>query len=98
PAHPLASHAAVRRQNQPVRADVLGGSPYKRRHLLRPLDLQRMVVDGADGDLLALDRLADRLEVAAAGRAGLEGNYVGVALVVVAQRMAVGRRVGEDAL
>ena len=55
-AHALAAHAAVGRDDQPFRRNVLQRLADQRRDLVRPLDLQRVMVDHADDDLLVLDR------------------------------------------
>ena len=97
-AHALAAHAAVGRDDQPLGRNVFERLADQRRDLVRPLDLQGVVVDHADDDLLVLDHLADRLEVAGARRAGLEGERVGVDLVERFERGLIALHVAEDAL
>ena len=66
--------------------------------LVRPLDLQGVMIDDADDDLLVLDRLADRLQIAGTRGAGLEGQRVGVNLVEGVQRRLIALHVAEYAL
>jgi hypothetical protein len=70
----------------------------ERGDLVRPLDLQGVVVDHPDDDLLVLDRLADRLEVAGPRGAGLEGQRVGIHLVERGERRLIALHVTEDPL
>jgi hypothetical protein len=56
------------------------------------------MVDDADDHLLILDHLANRLEVAGAGRTRLEGQRVGVDLIERLERGLVALHVGKDAL
>src|SRR5438067_2871003 len=80
PAHALAAHAAIGRQHQALRRNVLQRLADESRYLLRCLHLQGMVIDYADAYLLFADALADQLEVHAARTAGLEGDHVGIDL------------------
>src|SRR5262249_51515988 len=97
-AHPFAAHAAVGTDDDVLRRDVLEGPAYEVGHLLRPLDLQVVMVDDADADLLALDVLADRLEIHAAGAARFERDYVRVDPVHHLERGRVALHLGEHAL
>ena len=97
-AHALAAHAAVGRDDQPLGRDVFQRLADERRDLVRPLDLQRVMVDHADDDLLVLDHLADRFEVAGTRRAGLEGQRIGLDLIQRLERGLIALHVAEDAL
>ena len=66
-AHAFAAHAAIGRDHQPLRRNVLERGADLRRHFVRCLHLQHVVIDDADGDLLARDGLADGFEIDAAG-------------------------------
>src|SRR4051812_4316584 len=73
-AHALAPHAAIGREHQPFRRNVLERLADERGDLLGGFHLQRVVVDDADADLLLAHALTDGLQVHAARAAGLEGN------------------------
>jgi hypothetical protein len=66
--------------------------------LVRPLDLQSVVVDDAEHDLLVSHDPADRLEIAGARGAGFEGQRVGIDLIERLQSRLVALHVAEDAL
>src|SRR5262249_58548398 len=87
--HAFATHAAVRRDDQPFRLNVLERFTDQRRDLFRPLHLQGPVVDDADDDLLVLDDFPDRLEVPGADRTRLECQRVGVDRVERLQRRLI---------
>src|SRR5215831_20212411 len=65
-AHSFAAHAAIGGDHQPFRRSIFQRLADQRGDLIGPLDLQCVMVDDADDDLLVLDGLADRLEVAGA--------------------------------
>ena len=80
-----------------------GGMYFERfaddgRDFVRPLHLQGVMIDDADDDLLVLDHVANRLEIAGARRAGLEGQSVGVERVERGKRRLVALDFLEDAL
>ena len=97
-AHALASHAAIRRNDQPLRRNVLERMADQVGDFVRPLDLQGMMVDDADDDFLFLDDLADCLEIARPRRACLESDGVGVDAVERFQSRLIALHFLEDAL
>jgi ABC-type phosphonate transport system ATPase subunit len=97
-AHALAPHAAIRRDDQPLGRNIFERLADQIRHLIRPLNLQCVMVDNADHDLSVRDDLADRLEVAGAGGAGLKSNRVGIDLVECGECRLVALDIPEDPL
>src|SRR5215472_17407790 len=61
PAHALASHSSIRRDDQPFGRNVFQRLADQGCDLIWTLDLQRVVIDHADDDLLVLDHFADRM-------------------------------------
>ena len=71
-AHAFASHPAVGGDHHPLGRDVFQPLADDLGHLIRPLDLQSVVIDAPDHDLLVSHCPADRFEIAGARGAGLE--------------------------
>ena len=63
PAHTFPTHAAVRAQNQALGGDVLQRLTDFLCDLLRPLDLQGVMVDHANGNFLLGDDFADGFDI-----------------------------------
>ena len=80
-AHAFAAHAAIGRDDQALGRDVAQSFTDQVRDLIRPLDLQSMMINNADDHLLAGDDLADRRKVCGARRAGLERYCVSIDFV-----------------
>ena len=98
PAHTFAAHAAIGGDDQPFGRHMLQRRAEDVGHLVRPLDLQGVVVDDPDDDLLARDRLPNRFQIAGSGGAGLERERVGIKFGERVERRAVALHVAEDAL
>jgi hypothetical protein len=80
-AHAFAAYAAIGRNDQALGRDVAQRFADQVRDLIRPLDLQSMMINNADDHLLAGDGLADRRKVCGARKAGLERYCVSVDFV-----------------
>ena len=90
PARRLPAEAAVARQDQPLRLDVLERATNEVGDLLGTLDLQGAVADDAERDLLVLrDHRAEMLEVHAVVERAFDGNDVDVELIEIGQRCLV---------
>src|SRR5260370_8897036 len=97
-AHAFASHPAVGGDHDPLGRGVLQRLADDVGDLVRPLDLQSVVIDDADHDLLVSHDPADCLEIAGARGADFEGQRVGVDLIERLQSRLVALYVAEDAL
>jgi hypothetical protein len=97
-AHAFASHPAIGGNHDPLGRGVLQRLANDVGYLVRPLDLQRVVVDDADHNLLVSHDPADRFEIAGARGADFEGQRVGIDLVQRLQSRLVALHVAEDAL
>src|SRR5262249_19583817 len=62
-AHTLAAHSAIRTHDQAFGWNQLQRLPQQISDFIRTLDLQRVVIDDADGNLLPGNLLTDSLEV-----------------------------------
>src|SRR5205823_9273583 len=96
PGLPIATVMPVELRCHPASSDDASGVVAPARTILSMRGLS--VVDDADHHLLPGDNLADRLKVARARRAGLEGERVGIDLVERFQGRLVALNVAEDAL
>ena len=80
-AHAFASHPAIGGDHHPLGRDVFQRLADDLGDLIRPLDLQSVMIDDADHDLLVSHCPADRFEIAGARGARFEGQRVGIDLI-----------------
>jgi hypothetical protein len=98
PAHAFTAHPLIGGDDQPFGRHMLQALAENTGYLVRPLDLQSVVVDHSDDDLLVRDRLPDRFEIANAGGSGLKSDRVGVEFGERVERWPIALYVAEDTL
>src|SRR5262249_56333187 len=95
---PLASEAAVGRQDQALGWNVVEGLPNHLRHHLWGFDHGVRVADNSDGDLLRGLVRAEEGEVLTAGAGAFEGNDLGIEGQQVGESPLIGWRFPKEAL